>query len=165
MVLLNITMNIKSIQEYILKIQNQANQYRQQAKSLEQKAIFIEKEIPGLRKALELLHSKTNCISTIIQDNKPKQNDSRIILKRQKPSCRGNVRIIYKLMKKENRPISAIELHRATNINQNTISGTLRVAYNTKGFIDKVGDGLYQINEKGLELLEITKDDDKRDIQ
>lgn len=151
-------MNIELIKEYIVATQNQADKHRE-------KANLLEQEILGLKKALELLGINKSDVVANINNKETKSGSSKA--NRQKISCRGHVRDIYKIMKKANRPISPKEIQEISNntINPNTISGTLSIAYNKKGFIDKISDGLYQINAKGLKLLEDTKDDDvKRDI-
>lgn len=133
-------MSIDSIQKHIIKTQDQIIKYRKEAKYLKQETDLLEEKISNLKKSQSLDVSVN------------------LIVRKQKLLCRGTVRIIYELMKKENRPISASEIYKITKINKNTISGNLRIGYIKKGYLDKVGEGLYQINDKRLKLLEVTAD-------
>jgi predicted transcriptional regulator len=61
-------------------------------------------------------------------------------------------------MMKKNKPLRPSEICKITNINSNTVNGIIRNGYAKRFVIDKIDDGLYQINKKGINLLDITED-------
>jgi hypothetical protein len=134
---------MEALKDLIADTKNQVAKNLEQAKFFKEQAIKNETELVGLNKAFFVI---TN------GDNKPESRKLKL-----RKSCRGSARVVYETMAKMNKPLKPAVICKITNINANTVHGIIRNGYTKRGVIEKVGEGLYKINQKGINLLDITK--------